>query len=116
VLTFDELAYRGLLALIRDARSGSPLNHLRANKVQMVAQFYPRLASALERLRAFPNLVLIDASPSDLDVMDEAMQRYHLLPRDALHLAAMRKCGCLQIVSNDSDFDRVPDIRRYTLP
>jgi len=52
---------------------------------------------------------------SDLDAMDEAMRRYHLRPRDALHLAAMQKCGCLDLVSNDAGFGRVPQVRRYTL-
>ena len=37
--------------------------------------------------------------------------RGHLLrPRDALHLAAMQKVGCLHLVSQDSDFDHIPAI------
>jgi hypothetical protein len=35
VLTFDELAYRLLLALIRDQYSGSPMERLRDQKVQV---------------------------------------------------------------------------------
>ena len=116
VLTFDELAYRGLLGLIRDHFEGSPLDHLRKHEVQMISRFYPQLAPSLDCLRTFPNLFLVNVSSSDLDVMDEGMRRYHLRPRDSLHLAAMRKCGCSHLVSNDADFDRVPDIRRYTLP
>ena len=41
--------------------------------------------------------------------------QYHLRPRDALHLAAMQKCGCFDLLSHDPDFDRVPMISRYTL-
>jgi predicted nucleic acid-binding protein len=115
VLTFDELAYRTLLAFIRDRYEGSPLDRLRNDQVRLIAKFYPQLAPHLERLRTFPNLFLVDVSPSDLGVMDEAMRRYQLRPRDALHLAAMLKCGCLYLVSDDPDFDRVPEIRRYTL-
>jgi predicted nucleic acid-binding protein len=81
----------------------------------MIAQFYPRLASHLSRLRTFPNLFLVDMTASDLDAMDKAMRLYHLRPRDALHLAAMQKCGCFNLVSNDADFDRVPQVHRYTL-
>jgi predicted nucleic acid-binding protein len=47
--------------------------------------------------------------------MDEGMRLYHLRPRDALHLAAMQKCGCFDLVSQDGDFDRVPMVRWYTL-
>ena len=115
VLTFDELAYRMLLALIRDHHGGSPLEQLRDNEAQMIAQFYPQLAPHLAQLRAFPNLFLVDVTSSDLAVMDEAMSQYHIRPRDALHLAAMQKCGCFNLVSHDPDFDRVPQVQRYTL-
>jgi predicted nucleic acid-binding protein len=115
VLTFDELAYRMLLALIRDQYGGSPLEHLRDNEEQMIAQFYPQIAPHLARLRTFPNLFLVELTATDLVVMDEAMSLYHLRPRDALHLAAMQRCDCFQLVSHDSDFDRVPHVQRYTL-
>jgi predicted nucleic acid-binding protein len=55
VLTFDELTYRLLLALIRDRYGGSALDKLRAAEVQMISEFYPQIATALARLRTFPN-------------------------------------------------------------
>ena len=115
VLTFDELAYRMLLTLIRDHCQGSPLEQLRDNESQMIAQYYPQIAPHLARLRTFRSLFLVDVTSSDLEVMDEAMRLYHLRPRDALHFAAMEKCGCFDLVSHDPDFDRVPKVQRYTL-
>jgi predicted nucleic acid-binding protein len=115
VLTFDELAYRMLLALIRDQYGASPLERLRNQEQQMIEEFYPRLAPRMLQLRTFPNLILVEVAPADLDAMDEAMLTYHLRPRDALHLAAMQKCECLDLVSHDPDFDRVPAVRRFTL-
>ena len=115
VLTFDELIYRMLLALIRDAYGGSPLEHLRDREPELIAEFHPTLAPLLSHLRAFPNLSLIDVTESDLAAMDEAMRLYHLRPRDALHLAAMQKYGCSALVSHDTDFDRVTTVQRYTL-
>ena len=115
VLTFDELAYRMLLALIRDHYGGSPLEKLRSNEVQMISEFYPSIAPHMSRLRGFHNLTLVDITSSDLDLMDEAMRLYQVRPRDALHLAAMQKVGCLNLVSQDPDFDRIPTVRRYTL-
>jgi len=114
-LTFDELAYRALLALIRERYGDSPLNRLRDHKVQMIAEFYPTLAPALTRLRTFPNLTLVDVTTADVEQMSENIGVYCLLPRDALHLAAIQKCGCFDLVSHDADFDRVPTVRRYTL-
>jgi len=115
VLTFDELTYRLLLALIRDHYGGSPLERLRDEETRMIAEFYPQLAPHLARLKGFPNLSLVDLTPSDLEVMDDVMKTYHLRPRDALHLAAMQKCGCFDLLSNDPDFDRAPQVQRYTL-
>ena len=115
VLTFDELAYRLLLALIRDRYGGSPLERLRDREEEMIAEFYPRLAPHLTRLHNFPNLFLVEVTASDLEVMNDAILQYHLRPRDALHLAAMQACGCFDLVSQDADFDRVPMVRRYTL-
>jgi len=115
VLTFDELAYRMLLALIRDRYGPSPLDRLRGQEAQMIEEFYPQVAPRLHQLRTFPNLVLVEVVPPDLDAMDEAMLSHHLRPRDALHLAAMQKCQCLDLVSHDPDFDRVPAVRRFTL-
>ena len=115
VLTFDELAFRMLLALIRDRYDGSPLDWLRKNEHDMIAEFYPHVEPKLVRLQAFPNLTLLDVTAIDLTAMHRNILRYHLRPRDALHLAAMQKCGCQSIVSEDNDFDHVPDVDRYTL-
>lgn len=115
VLTFDELTYRLLLALIRDHYDGSPLDHLRNNGPRMIAQFYPTLEPHLSQLRHFPNLGLLDVTASDLEAMNQAIEQYHLKPRDALHLAAIQKSDCFHLVSHDSDFDRVSKIERYTL-
>jgi predicted nucleic acid-binding protein len=115
VLTFDELIYRMLLALIRDRYGGSPLDRLRDNEMQLISEFYPQLAPHLARLRTFPNVSLVEVTPPDLEVMDEGIRLYHLRPRDALHLAAMQKCGCFDLLSHDPAFDRVPTLRRYTL-
>ncbi|MGQ9586084.1 MAG: type II toxin-antitoxin system VapC family toxin [Anaerolineae bacterium] len=115
VLTFDELTYRMFLALIHDRYGPSPLDRLRDQERQLIEELYPRLAPHLHQLRTFPNLNLVEVAPPDLEAMDEAMLTYYLRPRDALHLAAMQKCRCLDLVSHDPDFDHVPAVRRYTL-
>jgi predicted nucleic acid-binding protein len=115
VLTFDELAYRLLLAFIRDHYGDSPLERLRKDESKMIAQFYPLIAPPLTQLRNFPNLTLLDVAASDIDAMNNASLQYHLKPRDALHLAAIQKCNCFDVVSHDTDFDRVQIIRRYVL-
>ncbi len=115
VLTFDELTYKLLLALIRDNYPGSPLEHLRDQEEAMIAEFYPRLAPLLGQLLSYPHLTLVDITSADIIRMNENISRYHLRPRDALHLAAMQACGCSALVSHDADLDRASGIQRYHL-
>jgi predicted nucleic acid-binding protein len=115
VLTFDELAYRLLLAAIRDNHSGNPLDHLRQNEASLIATYSPQIAAEIQRLQTFPHLTLLDVTSSDITQMHQLMQKYHLRPRDALHLAAMHKCNCFNLVSLDADFDHVPYLQRFTL-
>lgn len=115
VLAFDELAYRLLLGLIKDRYPGSPLEHLRQNQTKLVGELYPALELQLSQLYNFPNLSVHEIAAADLATMQSNIQQCHLLPRDALHLAAMQKCRCFQLASHDSDFDMVPFIQRYTL-
>lgn len=115
VLTFDELAYRVLLAQIRDKYAGSPLDHLRNNEAKLIAEFYPSISPVLQRWHTFPNLVIVDVTASDILEMHRNILGYQLRPRDALHLATMRRAGCIQIVSHDSGFDEVPEINRFSI-
>lgn len=115
VLTFDELAYRLILALIRDNFPGSPLDRLRQSEHEMVSQFGGEVGKALLSLAALPNLKVVSVLPDDIGRMVNAMERYHLRPRDGLHLAAMERVGCFTLISHDADFDRLPHVRRCTL-
>ena len=114
VLTFDELAYRLLLALIKDRYGGSPLDRLREEEDKMMAEFADKVAMLLHRLCDLPYLTVLDVLASDLEVLNEAMVKYHLRPRDALHLAAMQRVGCFDLASNDPRFDSVPHVRRFS--
>lgn len=113
VLTFDELAYRLILALVRDRYDGSPLDLLRKREEHVLEEIAPRVCAALEELSQLPNLNIVEVTVSDLSGMTEAMGRYHLRPRDALHYAVMSRIGCSCIASTDAHFDRVPSLTRY---
>ena len=115
ILTFDELAYRLLLAFIKDQYAGSPLDRLRNEEDKMMTEFADTVAVLLRRLRDLPHLTVLDVLASDLEILNEAMVQYRLRPRDALHLAAMQRVGCFDLASNDAHFDSVPHIRRYSL-
>ncbi|MBV7331782.1 type II toxin-antitoxin system VapC family toxin [Chloroflexi bacterium TSY] len=114
-LTFDELAYRMLLVLIRDKYGKSPLDQLRQNRQGMVAEFYSEVETQLTQFQLLSNLIVLDITIADLTAMHQNCAQYYLLPRDSLHLAAMQKVGYTALVSLDSDFDRVEGIQRYVL-
>ena len=114
-LTFDELAYRFLLALIKDRYGGSPLDRLRAYEERLITEFAPIVSPELHRLRNFPHLTVVDVTAFDVDLMNQAMTQYAIRPRDALHFAAMQRITCFDLASHDQHFDRIPQVRRYTL-
>jgi predicted nucleic acid-binding protein len=81
----------------------------------MIATYYPRVANEVGRLQTFPGLIVLDVTVADLTAMQQLVLQHHLRPRDALHLAAMYKADCLDLVSNDGDFDRVSGVQRFIL-
>jgi predicted nucleic acid-binding protein len=114
-LTFDELAYRLLLAVIRDNHPGNPVQNLRENEADLIAAYAPRITAELQKLQNFPNLTLVDVDATDVAQMLQFMGQYRLRPRAALHLAAMHKCACFNLASQDPDFDHVPAIQRFII-
>jgi predicted nucleic acid-binding protein len=115
VLTFDELAYRLILAFVKDRYGGSPLDRLRDEEEKIMTEFAPVVTSLLDRLRGLANLTIVNILAADLIGMNDAMTQFHVRPRDALHYVAMRRTGCNDLGSNDSHFDRIPGVKRYVL-
>jgi predicted nucleic acid-binding protein len=115
VLTFDELAYRLTLAGIRDRYSGSPLDQFRKAESRVMSEVYPHVVPVLVALRRFPNLHVIEATAGDVDHMFDIMTNNLLRPRDALHVATMRKIHCRNVATNDAHFDQVPDLNRFEI-
>lgn len=113
-LTFDELTHRIVVALAHEQNTKTETPHHQPH-LSLFAEFYPQVLPALTLLRNFPNLTLLDVSAIDLMLMGENMARCRLGPREALHLAAMQKSGCFDIVSHNTLFDSIPEVHRYTL-
>lgn len=116
VLSFDELAYRLILALTRDKYGGSPLDQLRGRENKVLKEIAPVVIPRLQALRAFPNLAVTEITVQDTDGMLQNMLQYLLKPRDALHLATMQRLRCFDLASNDRHFDEVVEIRRFSIP
>jgi len=64
------------------------------------------------RFLGIRRLRLVPVDPQLLRDADGAARDYGLRPRDAIHAACARRAGAMAIVSEDRDFDRLPDIAR----
>lgn len=112
-LTTDELHYRLLLARVREAYNQNPLDVLRNHPVTPIQQLASEINTALEHLLKLPHLFLVSISKDDVFKMLDNTEQYALMPRDALHLAIIQRLHLSHIISDDRDFDRVPEIQRH---
>ncbi len=67
-----------------------------------------------EKFLRFPNLILVDADRNIILKAQKLISEYHLKPRDAIHAATAISRGCTEIISDDSDFDKVKELKRIT--
>ncbi|MEM0266646.1 MAG: type II toxin-antitoxin system VapC family toxin [Archaeoglobaceae archaeon] len=64
------------------------------------------------RFLEFPNLKFLSVKKSTILVTHKLLERYKLKPRDALHAAVAIENGLTEIVSYDSDFDVLKELKR----
>jgi predicted nucleic acid-binding protein len=74
---------------------------------ELMPQLDPSLTGMVELLSLEPVL------PEDVAAMRREMTATGLLPRDALHVAVMRRLGLAAIASDDEGFDRCAGLTRY---
>ena len=60
----------------------------------------------------FPNMVFLNTSKEILINAQELMEKYNLKPRDAIHASTAIINKCIYIVSDNTDFDKVKELKR----
>lgn len=108
-LVLDELAYRLVLAWLRDDGDRDPLSIYRADPRTAIRHVRRRLSATW---RAVDELGL-ELHPTDHDVVARAkslMSRPGLPPRDAFHAAHALASRCSAIATSDEVFGRVPGL------
>lgn len=110
-LVLDELAYRLVLAWLRDDGDRDPLSSYRTDARKVMRAARSRLTATW---RAVDSLAL-ELQPTEQAVVEGAkslMARPGLAPRDAFHAAHALEAGCSLIASSDPSFDEVSGLRR----
>lgn len=109
-LVIDELAYRLILAWLRDDGDGDPLSTYRTDARTVMRAMRRRLAATW---RAVDSLSL-ELQPTEHSVIERAkalMSRPGLSPRDAFHAGHALAAGCTLIASGDDAFEQVAGLR-----
>jgi predicted nucleic acid-binding protein len=109
-LTIDETVFTLLQELLLQPPYNVPRNrsqYLGAHP-EIVRQLMPSVDYGVQRLLA--TLSLEPVLPTDISAMCREMIASGTLPRDAIHLAVMRRIGITAIASDDDGFDRYSDI------
>lgn len=65
-----------------------------------------------ERLLRFLNLTFLDADMKVIALAQELAAKYPLGSRDAIHAATAITNECKEIISDDSDFDKIKELKR----
>ena len=76
------------------------------------------MEEAIKNTEAFLQIPSVKLLAASAQVMNEALQlikKYSLGPRDAIHAASALLNGVSTIVSEDTDFDRVLELKRLNL-
>ena len=68
-----------------------------------------------KKLLEFPYLDFINVDGAVISKAHELMELYFLGPRDAIHAATALINGANEIVSDDSDFDKIKELKRIPL-
>jgi len=109
-LTIDETVFTLLQELLLRPPYSVPRSrsqYLGAHP-EIVRQIMAAVDYAVQRLLAIISLEPV--LPTDINAMRREMIATGTLPRDAIHLAVMRRLGITAIASDDDGFDRYTDI------
>lgn len=65
-----------------------------------------------EKFLRFPNLIFVDANRRVISRAQKLISKYNLKPRNAIHASTSLHHNVTEIISDDSDFDKIEEIRR----
>ena len=112
-LVLDELMYKILLKKIEEKYRRNPLDVIQKSFEEIGVQSI-EVRKALNIILGIEGLNILSVTRAHIEESVDFMQKYSVLPRDAIHLSVMKSIECTDLASADSDFDRVLTINRWT--
>ncbi|OGI14504.1 hypothetical protein A3K63_01895 [Candidatus Micrarchaeota archaeon RBG_16_49_10] len=67
-----------------------------------------------KRMPELPNLEILPVKTTTIATALELMEKHKLGPRDSIHIATMIENGVFSAISEDSDFDKIREIKRLS--
>lgn len=113
-LALDETWFVLLQLLISDDYPGAPFWRVLNTDRSVISTYVDRLETITNDIYANPRIRVVSVASSAPRSALYNMRAFHLLPRDAMHLAAMRQHKVEHIVTTDADFLSVSGILIYT--
>ncbi|MBI4162693.1 MAG: type II toxin-antitoxin system VapC family toxin [Candidatus Aenigmarchaeota archaeon] len=121
ILTQDtrkSMACKEILEKVVDGKLNAATSALTWDEIVWATRKYLGAADSIEegkKFMEFPNLRLIETNESTLIIANKLMERNKLKPRDALHAATAIANNAEGIISGDSDFDNVKELKRFSI-
>ncbi|MDI6654983.1 MAG: type II toxin-antitoxin system VapC family toxin [Candidatus Hydrothermarchaeota archaeon] len=109
---------RGILRDIRDGKKKAATSVLTFDEVFWEVRKHRGKDAALEAAEAMLSMPYLNFLPVDAAVLWktlEIIKKYNLHPRDAIHLACAALHGISAILSEDTDFDKIKEVKRKSL-
>lgn len=82
--------------------------------VFVIGKFLNRNVASIEgkKFLKFPNVEFIETKKETILKAQKLIEKYPLKPRDAIHAATAINLGIKEIISEDSDFDKIKELKR----
>jgi predicted nucleic acid-binding protein len=113
-LALDESWFMLLQFMIADNYPDKSFWRVVNDDPSVIANYIDRLEKITSDIYANPNIRVVSIAPYTAPLALDHMRDFHLLPRDAMHLATMRQYKLRHVVTTDTDFLSVPNISIYT--
>lgn len=113
-LTLDEAIFALIQLKVAEGHPAESFWDIYHENPRAIQPYLAELRRLVGRLLADPRIQIVGLEPAAMLPAVDYMERYALLPRDALHLVTMDHHGIDAIVTMDGDFLPVDGLRIFT--